>query len=85
MKLLGETLKKYAESYTMRIEKEQYALDTHDLGFMMNCSFGNGYKITGNENYKKILLQSARSLATRYNENIGVIRSWVISLNGCIL
>ena len=72
----NETLKKYAESYTMRIEKEQYALDTHDLGFMMNCSFGNGYKITGNENYKKILLQSARSLATRYNENIGVIRSW---------
>ena len=71
-----ETLKKYAERYTMRIEKEQYALDTHDLGFMMNCSFGNGYRITGNENYKKILLQSARSLATRYNENIGVIRSW---------
>ena len=64
------------EKYTIRIEKEQYALDTHDLGFMMNCSFGNGYRITGNENYKKILLQSARSLATRYNENIGVIRSW---------
>ena len=72
----NETLKKYAENYTIRIEKEQYALDTHDLGFMMNCSFGNGYRITGNENYKKILLQSARSLATRYNENIGVIRSW---------
>lgn len=49
----NETLKKYAENYTMRIEKEQYALDTHDLGFMMNCSFGNGYRITGNENYKK--------------------------------
>lgn len=72
----NETLKKYAENYTMRIEKEQYALDTHDLGFMMNCSFGNGYRITGNENYKKVLLQSARSLATRYNENLGVIRSW---------
>lgn len=72
----NETLKKYAESYTMRIEKEQYALDTHDLGFMMNCSFGNGYRITGNENYKEVLLQSARSLATRYNENVGVIRSW---------
>lgn len=72
----NETLKKYAENYTMRIEKEQYALDTHDLGFMMNCSFGNGYRITGDENYKKVLLQSARSLATRYNENLGVIRSW---------
>lgn len=72
----NETLREYAESYTMRIEKEQYALDTHDLGFMMNCSFGNGYRITGNEDYKKVLLQSARSLATRYNENVGVIRSW---------
>ncbi|AVM53610.1 glycosyl hydrolase family 88 [Bacteroides zoogleoformans] len=72
----NKTLKKYAENYTMRIEKEQYALDTHDLGFMMNCSFGNGYRITGNKNYKKVLLQSARSLATRYNENLGVIRSW---------
>lgn len=71
-----EILKEYAEKYTMRIEKEQYSLDTHDLGFMMNCSFGNGYKITGNEKYKEVLLQSARSLSTRFNEGVGVIRSW---------
>ena len=69
-------LKAYAENYTARIECEQYARDTHDLGFMMNCSFGNAYRITGNEHYKDVLLQSARSLATRFNSKVGVIRSW---------
>ena len=42
----------------------------------MYCSFGNAYRLTGNEIYKDILVESARSLCTRFNEKIGCIESW---------
>jgi unsaturated chondroitin disaccharide hydrolase len=58
------------------LEKEQYKTSTHDLGFMMYCSFGTLNRITPNEQYKQILLTSARSLAQRFNPKVGCIRSW---------
>lgn len=69
-------LKKYAELYTARVEPAKDLTNTHDLGFMLYCSFGNGYRITGNPEYKNTLLTGANSLATRYNPEIGLIRSW---------
>ncbi len=46
------------------------------MGFKMYCSYGNGYRLTGNEKYKEILLQSAKTLITRFNPKVGCIRSW---------
>jgi hypothetical protein len=69
-------LKHYAEDYTLRVEKEKYDKGTHDLGFKMYCSFGNAYRLTGNEKYKQILLKSSESLSTRYSDHTGLIRSW---------
>jgi rhamnogalacturonyl hydrolase YesR len=40
------------------------------------CSYGNGYRLTGNEKYREILLQSAQSLIKRYRPEVGLIRSW---------
>jgi unsaturated chondroitin disaccharide hydrolase len=68
--------KKSAEFYTHNVEQEQYNGTTHDMGFKMFCSFGSGYRLTGNEEYKKILIQSAKTLSTRFNPKIGCIRSW---------
>lgn len=65
-----------AEKWTMAVEKEQYNTGTHDLGFMLYCPFGNGYRLTQNEAYKNILLTGAKSLATRFNPAVGVIKSW---------
>ena len=48
----------------------------HDLGFRFYCSYGNGYRLTGNENYKKILLAAADTLATLYNPHVGTLLSW---------
>jgi chondroitin AC lyase len=42
----------------------------------MYCSYGNAYRLTGNEAYKNILVQSARSLSTRFNPVTGCIKSW---------
>ncbi len=69
-------LKFAAEKWTMAIEKEQYNTRTHDLGFMLYCPFGNGYRLTQNPDYKKIMLEGAKSLATRFNPKYGVIKSW---------
>ncbi|MDR2948614.1 MAG: glycoside hydrolase family 88 protein [Prevotella sp.] len=67
---------KYAKLYTDRVEREKYTTDNHDVGFMLYCSFGNGLRLTGDEHYKEVLLTGAKSLATRYRPNVGLIRSW---------
>lgn len=71
-----ETLKQEAVKKLQLLEKEQYNTGTHDLGFMMYCSFGKAYQFWKDEKYKTILLNSARSLASRFNTTTGVIRSW---------
>jgi unsaturated chondroitin disaccharide hydrolase len=58
------------------LQKEQYNKTTHDLGFMMYCSFGNANRIQPKPEYKEILLNSAKSLSTRFNATVGCIKSW---------
>ena len=69
-------LKKYAEMFTARVEKVKHITHSHDVGFMLYCSYGNGYRITGNPAYKDVMVTGAHSLATRYDSVIGAIRSW---------
>lgn len=69
-------LKKYAELYTDRLEKVQYVTTSHDVGFMLYCSYGNGLRLTGNKQYRDVLVQGARSLSTRYNPVVKALRSW---------
>jgi len=66
----------YARDYTARVTNEQYNTGTHDLGFMLYCSFGNGYRLTHDEAYSAVLLNGAESLITRFNPNVGCIKSW---------
>ncbi|MCW3089355.1 MAG: glucuronyl hydrolase [Ferruginibacter sp.] len=58
------------------LEKEKENTHTHDLGFMMFCSFGNANRIAPKPEYKDILLSSARSLSTRFDPKTGCIKSW---------
>lgn len=58
------------------LEKEQYNTTTHDLGFMMFNSFGAANRISPKTEYKDILINSARSLASRLNPTVGLIKSW---------
>ena len=68
--------KKQAQAFTANIEDQKTNGGTHDMGFKMYCSFGNGYRLTNDANYKNILLESAATLITRYKPTIGCIRSW---------
>lgn len=58
------------------LEKEKFNTSTHDLGFMMFCSFGNAKDIAPKATDKDILIQSAKSLVSRFNPTVGCIKSW---------
>ncbi len=65
-----------AERFTALVEPAKDNRHTHDVGFMLNCSFGNGLRLTGNAHYREVLLTGAASLSTRFNPVVGAIRSW---------
>ena len=76
-----EDIKKEALARLSILEKEKHYTGNHDLGFMMFCSFGNAYRITGNEAYKEVINTAAASLITRYRPSIQSIQSWDSSSN----
>jgi hypothetical protein len=69
-------MKDDAELFTKRVEKEKNNTGTHDLGFMLYCSFGNGLRLTREESYNEVLMTGAKSLSTRFRPEIGCIQSW---------
>jgi hypothetical protein len=68
--------KTQAQSFTANIEKEKTNGTTHDMGFKVYSSFGNGYRLTNDQHYKDVIIQSAKTLATRFNPAVGTLRSW---------
>ncbi len=72
----NDSLRMWAEDYTMRVADQRFTTDNHDVGFMIFCSFGNGYRITGNPRYREIIDTASQSLITRFKPSTGCIRSW---------
>ena len=70
---LDDIWKRWAESWTASLEKAKYYTRTHDVGFIIFCSFGNGYRIIGDKYYHDIIIEAADSLAMRFNTTIGCI------------
>ena len=68
--------KQQAENFTANIEREKTNGATHDMGFKIYCSFGNGYRLTKDQHYKDVIIQSAKTLSTRFRPITGTIRSW---------
>ncbi|MEO6613265.1 MAG: glycoside hydrolase family 88 protein [Chitinophagaceae bacterium] len=71
--------KEQAQKFTGILEREKTNSTTHDMGFKIWCSFGNGLRLAPDEHYKEVIIQSARTLCTRFNPVAGVIRSWDMS------
>ena len=70
------TWRALAEKWTAGMEPAKTMTGTHDLGFMIFDSFGHGYRLTGNEHYRDVVMTASRSLATRFNPAVGAIKSW---------
>jgi unsaturated chondroitin disaccharide hydrolase len=72
----NDEFKTQARHYTSLLAPVQYYTGTHDLGFILYCSYGNGLRLTSDPSYIPIMLNGAKSLMTRYNPTIGLIKSW---------
>lgn len=72
----NEAFKIKAEEWTALMENQKTNDRTHDMGFKIYCSFGEGLKVEDNEHYKSVIVESAKTLSTRFNSNVGSIRSW---------
>ena len=71
-----EYWKTQAERFTNAIEDAKYNTAHHDVGFVIQNSFGNGYRLIGNEHYKDVMITAAQSLSTRFDPRTGCILSW---------
>ena len=71
-----EFWKETAIENTVKLDGVQFITNTHDLGFMVFCSYGNAYRLTGNKAYKEVIIQASESLLTRFNPTVGCIQSW---------
>lgn len=69
-------LKMMASDITNRVEIQKYNKDNHDVGFMINCSFGNKYRLLHDTTSKEVIVTAANSLSTRFRKTVGCTRSW---------
>lgn len=65
-----------ARQWTSDMESTAYEAPNHDTGLRIYGSFGNGYRLTNDRHYRKIVLQGAYNLSKRFNPTIGAIKSW---------
>ena len=53
------TWRSHAQTWQAGIESQKTKTSIHDLGFMLFNSFGNGYRLTGNDAYRQVVLTAA--------------------------
>lgn len=65
-----------ARRHTDILDSVQYLTWHHDVGFMINCSYGNALRFAPTAADTAVMVTAARSLATRYSPKTGTILSW---------
>lgn len=75
------TLLPLAQKYTEALDEAKNLTWHHDIGFIINCSYGNGLRLSGKTGYKDVMIEAAKSLCTRFREKPGTIQSWNVTGN----
>lgn len=65
-----------SKRFTEALDSIQYLTWHHDVGFMIGSSYLNIYRLNPNKAYKKAIIQTAKSLCTRFRKKARVIQSW---------
>lgn len=65
-----------AITWTWPLEEAKEIRSTHDLGFMIGCSFGRAWQLTGERSYRDVVIEASQTLIRRFNPQVGCIRSW---------
>lgn len=76
-----DSLVPLAQKYTEAISEAQFLTNHHDIGFIINCSYGRGRKVVKTDEYNRVLVQAAKSLCTRFRPGAGIIQSWDVNSN----
>ncbi len=72
-----ERIRREAERFTASLGYlSQRPVFDHDLGFIIFCSYGNAYRLTGKQEYRQVILDAADTLATLFNPTVGTLLSW---------
>ena len=66
----------HAQKQTEVLDTIQYLKWHHDVGFMIYDSYGNGLRLKNIDGYKDVIINTAKSLSTRFRPGAGVIQSW---------
>lgn len=72
----NEQIRSRAEVFTSFLESERHNTGTHDIGFMVYCSYGNSHRLLPSEEKKQIMIDAADALCSRFSPVVGCIRSW---------
>ena len=78
----NDQFKDLAIKETAKVEPVKYITDHHDVGFMINCSYGHQYRLTGDEHALEVLRTAAQSLTGAFTEEVGCIKSWPFVKDG---
>ena len=69
----------WARAATAGLEAQQYNVETHDIGFLVLCSFGDGLALTANHSYPAVITNAASHLAVRFNSEWHLL-SWELRI-----
>lgn len=73
----NEVFRDLALKYQAGLDPLRFRTDDHDIGFQLMCSYGNCLRLTGDEAVcVPVIIDGARSLATRFDPEVGCTRSW---------
>ena len=71
-----EAIRDRALFWTEMLAPNSKVTSNHDVGFIMYCSYGNARRLLKTDRYDALLAETAESLSVRFNEGLGLIRSW---------
>lgn len=66
-----------ARVYTLALESRKSDTGTHDIGFLLEPSFGRWYDYEHDEHAREVLIAGGRTMAGRMQEPGGYLRTWV--------
>lgn len=75
----NDEIKQLAMKNTEKLYFETQNIRSHDIGFVVNCSYGNALRITGDEKYRQPMIDAANLLTTRFNPTVGLTQSWNVT------
>ncbi|NMP32965.1 glucuronyl hydrolase [Thalassotalea sp. M1531] len=75
LSIVDPSILEQAKTWTLPLESHT-TMPSHDLGFIINNSFGKAYRLTGDIDYLPMLEKATNNLSSRFNMNVGATRSW---------